>query len=222
MITALISSLFVGLLIGGASGGGQEIMFSTLDHWESSIKKHVDDDQRKEKALSLIEQAKKDILKYEEPVSKKLTVYYKDDNDYITTLEQYKNDLLAVNKKWKHVDKWMLDLRYEMKDLLSTEEFYKVIGRVQNRSDEMLKDKEKSIAKAEKALNKKIKKYNKKFGKSYKRPEPLKEIAPELLDKNITDDVVDKTENSQDAATDSPAKDEESVTEPDTESTDEK
>ena len=186
MITALISSLFVGLMIGGAAGGAQNIMNTTLDQWEKGIKKYVDDDNRKDEALADIEQSRKDIIKYDIPVSEKLTIYYKDDNDYKATLAQYKADLAEVNKKWKQVDGWMLNARFKMKELLTPEEFKLVVARVQDKSAGFQKDMLKNIAKSEKKLNKKIAKYNKKYGKKYERPVSLKEIAPELLDSAVT------------------------------------
>lgn len=181
MMWSLLVGLFVGLVAGGGSGN-YKIFEETLEKWEGAIKKHVDDDSREEKALSLIEKARADSLAYNKSVTEAFVKYYEIDNDYNATMEDYRKSLANVNVQWDRVDEWMLDIRFEMKDILTEEEWLLAMGRVQKKSAKMDKKMTKRLKKADKKLDKKIKKYDKKYGGKYQRPESvqLEEIAPEL------------------------------------------
>ena len=165
MLTAtIIVAISVALGV-GLSGGGPEPYQETLDNWEKAIKKYVDDDAREEQAKAVLKDAVKSVKDSEKVVDEALQQYFAVDMGYNATAEEYEAAIKALDDVWIIADKQLIDERFNMKDVLSEEEWTNSLKFMKKK----MKKVSKKIDKGVKKLEKKQKKAEKKLAKEEKK-----------------------------------------------------
>ena len=165
MLTAtIIVAISVALGV-GLSGGGPEPYQETMDNWEKAISKYVDDDAREDQAKAVMKAAVKSVKDSEKVVDEALQNYFDVDMGYTATAEDYEAAIKALDDVWIIADKQLIDERFNMKEVLTDQEWAdslkylkKKMKKVSKKIDKGVKKLEKNQKKAEKKLAKKEKK----------------------------------------------------------------
>ena len=166
MLTAtIIVAISVALGV-GLSGGGPEPYQETLDNWDKAIKKYVDDDAREEQAKTVLKAAVKSVKDSEKVVDEALKKYFAVDRGYNATAEEYEAAIKALDDVWIIADKQLIDERFNMKEVLTDQEWTDSIKYLKKKMKKVSKDVDKGVKKLEKKQIKAEKKLAKKEKKA--------------------------------------------------------
>jgi len=155
--TAIISSIVVTMGL-GFSGDEKGHYLETIKHWHIAVIEYVEDVEREEKALDIIV-ALADTLKQTHketyPIFQHFVVV---DSDYESTMEDYQAVLSPLITLWHKNDMQMLELRAELKETLTDEEWRLCLGYVQKKMSQIKKKTGKRVAEDKKKRVKRVEK----------------------------------------------------------------
>jgi len=136
MFTALITAL-AAVLLGPLLAGNTDHAGDTIKAWRDATKDVVEDDQKKEEALALIDKTLEELEGRKATFGTAFAKYQSLNANYDATMEDYEAGIVALNKVWSEQDRWLIDRRFALQALMTPEEFTEA----QNRVSAELKDK---------------------------------------------------------------------------------
>jgi hypothetical protein len=157
--TAIITSIIVTMGL-GFSGDEKGHYLETIKHWNIAVIEYIEDEDREDKALDIVvalANTLKQTHKETYPVFQQFMVV---DRDYDSTMEDYQAVLLPLITLWRKNDMQMLELRAELKETLTDEEWQLCLGYVQKKMSEIRKKTEKKVAEDKKTRAKRLDKLN--------------------------------------------------------------
>ena len=171
MFTSIIIGVLAGLLIAGAAGGSPvDVIEDSIDAYKKSIKRVIEDDERKDQALAEIETTRKELKDQVAQVSEATTAYVKVDNKFESTHSQYLVALDEFLGTWEQFDRWTIDKHFLIQKYFTGDEWPRAMEKVNKNTKDLLKDVNKVVAKLEKKRSKHIAKYEEKYGRKYVSP----------------------------------------------------
>jgi hypothetical protein len=161
MFTALMVVL-AGAIFGSMIGGpGIDQVGSTMDAWKKAAKASVEDDQKEDEALALLEKVKAEMPTHNAALADAVSKYLKIDANYSATAEDYEAAIVEVNNSWTQQETWLVDQRFALQALMTDSEWNKALSIV----NEELKENWDTIKETQKKLRdmylKKVKKVEK-------------------------------------------------------------
>ena len=168
MITLIIA--IVTAITLGSMSGSVDVLDDTLDAWEKGIKKIVKDDEREDKALARLEVMRTELKEETRQLGEAFLVYYTLDSRYDVTMAEYVPAIQKLGVAWTEMESWMLDGRFDMKAILTAEEWQEASKRVNEKTEDTQEDVDKGYKKLEEKLSEEIADYEEDYNTKYIKP----------------------------------------------------
>ena len=141
----MIAALIIGGLAAAFGFGGAEDHFETaMDAWHKAVKRSVDDRDRRDQALAVVDSARKLLETEETALLAEYRAFQKADERYETAEAEYELAAERTADAWHDLDLKLAEKRAEVRRLLTDEEWTAVLARIEEMSAKLEKRIQKS------------------------------------------------------------------------------
>ena len=123
MITIIIITSIVVTAGLGVPGDTPEHYKHALKNWKTAIIDHVEDEDREEQALVVLQSAAETVTKSREELDGLREQLYEVDTRYNATLEDYELLVTSFNALWRNTDRDLIARRFGLQDVLTEQEW---------------------------------------------------------------------------------------------------
>ena len=118
--------------------GAEPPRVQVLDEFRSSVEEVVQDDERRERAVDLLEQSRERFKEGLEALEALREEFWAVDARYDATEADYQEAWSRIQKAWEGQRKEALDLHYQVRGELTTKEWSSVHSKIEPTIDEVL------------------------------------------------------------------------------------
>ncbi len=137
MFTIIIITVIVATAGLGLPGDTPEHYKTSLKNWKLAIIEHVEDEDREEKALEIIDSAATNLITAREELVLVSRQLMEVDSRYNATMREYEDIITSVNALWRKADNTLITKRFEMQETLTEEEWLLCMGYIQKATSKL-------------------------------------------------------------------------------------
>ncbi len=120
-----------------------------MDAWQRAVRKSVDDDVRRDKALEIVASAGETLKEREAELARAYAAFEMTDRRYVASEAEYELDAERTEAVWREVDQMLIEKRELLRHLLTDVEWQAVLVRVGKASAKMEQKIRKQLRKGE-------------------------------------------------------------------------
>ena len=147
--------MFIALLLGGLTAffgvsGSTDRFQEAMEAWHRAVKKSVDDNERRDKALVIVESTADSLVAEEQELIRAYETFLAADRRFDASEADYELNAVRTENIWREVDRMLLEKREALHSLLTDAEWQAVLVRVGKASAKMEKQISRQLRKVEK------------------------------------------------------------------------